>query len=149
MYNFWQFLHVIAAITWVGGAGMTFFLSLRLSAARDNPIAGPASGLMEKTSVPLFMVASLATLATGLVLAFGWIGFDPLWIKIGLGGLLLSIIVGITYFKPLGEKMEAAIAEGGPDDARVQSMVRQAQVVSAAELVVLAIVVWAMVAKPV
>jgi len=148
VYNFWQFLHVASAIAWVGGAAMTLFLSLRFSAARDNPIAGPASGLMEKSSVPLFMVASLATLVTGLVLAFGWIGFDPLWIKIGLGGIVLSIVIGMGYFKPLGEKMEAAISERGPNDAGVQAMVRQAQMVSFAELVVMLIVVWAMVAKP-
>ncbi len=148
MYDFWQFLHVTSAIVWVGGAVMTFFLSTRFTAARDNPLAGPATGLMEKTAVPLFVVASLATLVTGLVMAFGWIGFGPLWIKIGLVGIILSLVVGFAYFKPHGEKVEAAIAERGPDDAGVQAMVRQAQTVSAAELVVLAIVVWAMVVKP-
>lgn len=148
MYNFWQFLHVTSAIVWAGGAVMTFFLSMRLNAARDNPMAGPASALMEKTAVPLFIVVSLSTLATGLVLAFGWVGFEPLWIQIGLGGITLSLVAGFGYFKPHGEKLEAAIAERGPADARVQAMIRQLQIVAAAELVVLAIVVWAMVVKP-
>ena len=148
MYNFWQFLHVSSAIVWVGGAVMTLFFSMRFSAASDNPIAGPASGLVEKTAVPLFIAASLTTLVTGLVMAFAWTGFEPLWIKIGLGGIVLSLVVGFAYFNPHGEKIEAAIAERGPNDAAVQTMVRQAQMVSVAELVVLGVVIWAMVVKP-
>ncbi|MDQ4095929.1 MAG: DUF2269 family protein [Actinomycetota bacterium] len=148
MYDFWQFLHVLSAITWVGAATLALFLSLRLSAQRDNPVAAPASGLLEKTAVPLFMAASLGTLITGLILAFGWIGFDPLWIKIGLAGVLVSIVVGFGYFKPHGEKLGAAMEANGPGDPKVQVMVRQAQIVSLVELVIFAVVVWAMVTKP-
>ncbi len=148
MYDFFQFLHVLSAVTWVGAAVLALFLSLRLGAQRDNPIAGPAAGLMEKTAVPVFIVASLGTLVTGLILAFGWIGFGPLWIKIGLGGVILSIVVGFGYFKPHGEKVGAAMQERGPNDPSVLAMIRQANLVSMAELVVFAVVIWAMVAKP-
>lgn len=149
MYNFWQYLHVLFATTWVGAAVLDVFLSLRLSALRDNPVAGAASGLMEKSSVPLFIVSSFGTLIPGLVLAFGWVTFDPLWIKIGLGGVVLSIVVGVAYFAPLGKKVEAAIEANGPKDPAVMAMVRQAQIVSVAELFLFAVIVWAMVAKPV
>ena len=149
MYDFWQFLHVLFAIIWVGAAALGIFLSLRLGAMHENPVAGPASGLMEKTSVPLFMVASLGTLITGLIMAFGWVTFEPLWIKIGLGGVLLSIIVGMGYFAPHGKKLEAAIEANGPTDPSVRAMVRQAQIVSMAEMVLFAVIVWAMVVKPV
>lgn len=76
---------------------------------------------MEKTSVPLFIVASFGTLITGLVLAFGWVTFDPLWIKIGLGGVIVSIIVGMAYFAPHGKKLEAAVEANGPDRPVCQS----------------------------
>lgn len=29
-------------------------------------------------------------------MAFGWITFEPMWIKIGLGGVIISIVVGST-----------------------------------------------------
>jgi uncharacterized membrane protein len=148
VYNFWQFLHVLSAVAWVGAALLSLFLSLRLGALNDNSIAGPASGLMEKTSVPFFIVSSLGTLITGLILAFGWVGFGPLWIQIGLGGVIISVIVGIVYFRPHGEKLEAAMEATGPDDPHVRSMIRQAEMVSVAELVVLVFVIWAMVVKP-
>ena len=148
MYNLWQFVHVLAAVVWVGAAVLSVFLSVRLGALKDNPVAGPASGLVEKTSVPVFIVSSLGTLISGLVLAFGWVGFEPLWIKIGLGGVIISIIVGIAYFRPHGEKLEAAMEASGPDNPQVRSMIQQAQLVSIAELVVLAFVIWAMVVKP-
>jgi hypothetical protein len=148
MYNFWQFLHVLFAIIWVGSAVLSVFLSLRLGVMHDNPVAGPASGLVEKSSVPVFIVSSFGTLITGLILAFGWVTFGPLWIKIGLGGVILSIVVGIAYFAPHGKKLEAAIEAGGPNDPSVRMMVRQAQIVSIAELVLFAVIVWTMVAKP-
>ena len=148
MYNFWQFLHVTSAIVWVGSAALALFLSFSLAAAKTNPIAAPATRLMETKSVPLFMAASLLTLATGLVLAFGWVGFEPLWIKIGLGGIVVSLVMGFGYFRPTIPKLEKATQELGPDDPGVQAMVRQVNLVSLIELLVFLIVVWAMVSKP-
>ena len=148
MYNFWQFLHVTSATVWVGGSILALFLSFRLAAARDNPVAGPATGLMAKTSVPLFAISSLLTLITGLVLAFGWVTFEPLWIKIGLAGVIVSIVMGFGYHRPHGAKLEAAMQERGPNDASVQALVRQGNMVAVVELAFLIVVVWAMVAKP-
>lgn len=148
MYNLWQFLHVTSAIVWVGAAVLSLFLAFRLGAMRDNTVAAPASRLMEATAVPLFIVASLATLATGLVMAFGWVGFEPLWIKIGLGGIFVSIVMGFAYFKPQIAKIDAAIEERGATDPGVQAMVRRTNIAGVIELVIFLVVVWAMVTKP-
>jgi putative copper export protein len=83
LYDFWQFLHVSLATAWVGGRIIVLFLALKLGAQKVNPIAGPATGLMAKTAVPVFTVAALGTLVTGLIMAFGWTGFVPLWIRTG------------------------------------------------------------------
>ena len=148
MYNFWQFLHVSLATIWVGGSIMFLFLAMRFGTLRENPIAGPATGLIAKTAVPLFVVASLGTLVTGLIMAFGWVGFGPLWIKIGLAGVIVSLVMGFGYHRPHGAKLEAAMQERGPADPSVQAMVRQTNMVSIAELAFLMVVIWAMVAKP-
>ncbi|MDQ3986901.1 MAG: DUF2269 family protein [Actinomycetota bacterium] len=148
MYNFWQFLHVTAAVTWVGAGILSLVLSLRLTVATDNPIAAPANGLVQKTAVPLFMAASLSTLITGLILAFGWIGFGPLWIKIGLGGIVFSLVMGWGYHRPHGAKIESAIQERGPSDPSVLALIRQGNVVSIVEIAILIFVIWAMVTKP-
>ena len=126
---------------------MALFLSFRLEAVGD-PAASRASRLMESKSVPLFMIASLATLVTGLTMAFGWVGFSPLWIKIGLGGIFISLVLGFGYFKPHIEKLDVLTAQRGPEDAGVRALVRQANAVAAAELLILLVVVWAMVTKP-
>ncbi len=148
MYDFWQFLHVTLATLWVGGSIFFLFLTLRFGTFRDNPIAGPATGLVAKTSVPLFVVASLGTFVTGLIMAFGWVGFGPLWIKIGLAGVIMSMGLGFGYHKPHAAKMEAAMKATGPDDPAVQAMVRQSSMVSVIELAFLVMVIWAMVTKP-
>lgn len=148
MYNFWQFLHVVSAVVWVGAAALVVFLSLRLEAVHDDPLATAAGRLTESQSVPLFMVASMATFVTGLIMAFGWVGFGPLWIKIGLVGVLVSLVLGFGYFKPHIEKLEAAVKERGPNDPEVRRKVRESNYVAIGELVVFLIVVWAMVVKP-
>ena len=148
MYDFWQFLHVTSAVVRVGAAALALFLSLRLSAAHENPIAVSASRLMETTGVPLFMAASVATLVTGLILAFGWVGFGPLWIKIGLAGIIVSLVMGFGYFKPQIAKLDAAMQERGPGDAGVQALVRQTNIVAVIEFLVFLVVIWAMVTKP-
>lgn len=147
MYDLWQYLHVMSAIVWVGAASLALFLSFRLEKLGD-PGATSAGRLMESNSVPLFMVASLATLVTGLVMAFGWVGFGPLWIKIGLAGIFISIVLGFGYFKPHIEKLEGMLKERGPEDGEVRALIRQTNIVASLELVVMLIVVWAMVAKP-
>jgi hypothetical protein len=147
VYDFWQFLHVTSAIVWVGAATLALFLSFRLEAVGD-PVASRAGRLMESKAVPLYMVASLATLVTGLVMAFGWVGFSPLWIKIGLGGIFISLVLGFGYFKPQIAKLDALVEERGPEDAGVRTMVRHVNVVAAVELLIFLVVVWAMVTKP-
>lgn len=148
MYNVWQFLHVVSAIIWVGAAALAVFLSFRLEALKDDPLAGAAGRLMESNSVPLFMFASMSTFITGLILAFGWVGFEPLWIKLGLIGVVLSLVLGFGYFKPQIEKLDLALKERGPDHPEVRRKERQTNYVALGELVVFLIVVWAMVVKP-
>jgi hypothetical protein len=55
----------------------------------------------------------------------------------------------MAYFAPHGKKLEAAVEANGPDDPSVKAMVRQAQIVSMGELVLFAVIIWAMVVKPV
>jgi uncharacterized membrane protein len=148
LYDFWQFLHVVSAIVWVGAAALAVFLSFRLEALSDEPLAGAASRLMESNSVPLFMVASMATFLTGLIMAFGWVGFEPLWIKIGLVGVIISLALGLGYFKPQIQKLDAAVKERGPNDPNVRRKVRETNYVALGELVLFMVVVWAMVVKP-
>ena len=147
MYNFWQFLHVTSAIVWVGAASLALFLSFRLTSISD-PVASKAASLLESKSVPLFMVVSLSTLVTGLIMAFGWVGFGPLWIKIGLGGIVISLVLGFGYFKPHIEKLNVLLEERGPEDPAIRALVRQSNMVAAVELAIFLLVVWAMVTKP-
>lgn len=148
MYNFWQYLHVVSAVVWVGAAALALFLSLSLGRSKGDPLAAAAVRLLESKSVPLFMGASIGTLVTGLIMAFGWVGFQPLWIKIGLAGVFASIVIGMGYFKPHIEKLQAAVTERGPDDPTVLAMVRQANIVASVEMVIFLAVIWAMVVKP-
>lgn len=148
MYDLWQFLHVVSAIVWVGGAAFAVFLSFRLEALHDDPLAGAASRLMESKSVPLFMLASMSTFVTGLVMAFGWVGFEPLWIKIGLVGVVASLALGFGYFKPKIESLAEMLDNRGPGDPEVRRLVRQTNFVALGELAVFLVVIWAMVTKP-
>lgn len=147
MYDFWQFLHVTSAIVWVGSATLSLFLLLRLGKLGD-PSIDSYLRLADEKSVPLFASTSMLTLVTGLVMAFGWVGFGPLWIKIGLAGIFVSMVMGFGYFLPTINKIKATVAERGAEDPSVVAMSRQITIVSGVELAIFLVVVWAMVTKP-
>ena len=72
----------------------------------------------------------------------------PLRIEIGLGGILISLVLGFGYFKPLIEKVNVLVEERGPEDPGVRALTRQSNMVATVELAVFLVVVWAMVTKP-
>jgi hypothetical protein len=47
----------------------------------------------------LFMPASLATLVSGLAMAWFWVGFSDLWVVIGLAGAAATFLTGVLLIK--------------------------------------------------
>ena len=148
-YDALLFLHIAAAIVWIGAAATVQLLIFRAERASD-PVAMKTTGEgAEWLAQRVFIPASLSVLVLGLLLVFdGPWQFDQLWILLGLAGYAASFLLGILFFKPEGERINAAIEARGPNDADVVRRVARINAVSRLELAVLFLVVADMTIKP-
>ena len=112
-YSIVKFLHVAAAIVWLGG-GFTLMLQ-GLRADRAGDIAGTVQAMRATADLGnrLFLPASMLTLLFGLILCWFWVGFTDLWIILGLCGFAASALIGSLIFKPTADRMAAIIARDG------------------------------------
>lgn len=146
VFEIYKFLHVSAAIVWVGGGIFGAILTRRALSAPPEHTLGIARD-MDHVSKRLFVPAALATLLFGILMVVDAepYGFGQAWIIIGLGGVALSIAVGAGFLGPQSEKLVEELEAGDPSAiSRLETVDKVALV----DLAVLLIVVWAMVAKP-
>ncbi len=148
-YELLLFLHVAAAIIWLGAAFTLDLLVYRGERSRDRGAQLAIYMHMEWLATRLFIPSSFAVLVFGIVLVADspW-SFSQLWIVFGLIGYLVSFGMGIGYFKPEGERIGAIVEAKGPDAPELNARIRRMNAFGRFELLVLFLVVGAMVAKP-
>ena len=148
-YDFLQFLHVTAAIIWVGAVFTIFMLTLKAERSDDPMEAGRLAEIGKWLTPRLFIPVSVSVLVLGLLLV--WDGpwtFDMLWIDIGLAGYAVSFLTGILFLDPEGKRIDAAVREEGPASPRAARYIRRITIVSRIEMAILFAVVADMVIKP-
>ena len=146
-YEVLLFLHIAAAIVWLGSGFLLQILTSRAESVGDagltRGIAANAAWLAQRVFIP----ASLVVLVLGILLTIeGPWSFGDLWIVFGLAGYAVSFLVGVLFLAPQGERIHAAMAGG--DESRAAFLIRRINAVSRLELVVLYLVVGAMALKP-
>jgi uncharacterized membrane protein len=149
MYNTLQFLHVVAAIVWLG-SGVGFFVLLTLiSSSGDRGALLSVGQHMDTLGNRLFGPAAMATLLFGIltVLAGQGISFADLWITIGFAGVAVSLAL-VAVRAPTAKRIGPAVQEHGPASAEVDALLAKARTINIIDIVLLLIVVWAMVVKP-
>jgi uncharacterized membrane protein len=149
MYDVLQFLHVAAAIVWLGsGVGLVALTGV-MAKAGDRATLMTTSRYIEPLGPRLFGASAMGTLIFGIlaVLTGEGISFGDTWIVIGLVGVALSlVIVGLN--NGVNKRLTAAVEQHGPDHPEVEGAIRQGRLYNYVDLVILFIVVWAMVVKP-
>jgi uncharacterized membrane protein len=147
-YSLIVFLHVLAAIIWVGGGVMLQVLELRARRAGPESVVslGEAASW---TSGRVFMPASFAALGTGIwaVLEGPW-SFAEVWISIGFAGFIASAVLGMAILGPTSKAMLTLAADRGPGDPAVMRKARRLSKVGWIDLLILIAVVFVMVTKP-
>ena len=149
MYELLLFLHILMAITWVGGALATQFFALRMVDGTSPETQASFAKSSEWVGKRIFMPASLILLLTGIGLTVeGDWGFSSAWILIGLGAYLFSFVSGAFFLGPETGRLGKAMEEKGPADPEVQQRIKRLFTFSRIELVVLIVVVFDMAVKP-
>lgn len=147
-YELLKFLHVMAAIAWIGAGIHQLVVTNRLLRG-DRSVALGYARLIEAAGQRYFAPLAVLTLVFGvwMVLLTDAIGFGETWITIGFGGIALSVVTGAVLIgrtsAQLVEDLEADVDEGSL--GMVQDRLRA---ISAVDVAILTVVVWAMIAKP-
>ena len=146
-YEILLFLHVTAAIVWLGSGLFLQALVFRAEATANRSLTQGIAANSEWLARRIFIPASLAVLVLGILLTIeGPWSFGDLWIVLGLIGYAVSFLVGIGFIEPEGKRIHAAMESG--QAARGEFHIRRINVVSRMELAVLYVVVAAMALKP-
>jgi uncharacterized membrane protein len=148
LYELLLFLHILAAIVWIGSGTLLNVLAYRARSANDNEalgrIASEAAGLSNK----LFLPASLATLVFGvLVVIEGDLSFGDLWVVLGLVGIAATIVTGAAIIGPRSGEISGMLERDGVTP-EAGTKITQLLTLGRIDLVVLYLVVADMVLKP-
>ncbi|HUQ22404.1 MAG TPA: DUF2269 family protein [Gaiellaceae bacterium] len=148
-YEVLLFLHVLAAIVWIGAGIALQFLGVWGEQTQNGPFMQALGDSSDWLATRLFIPSSLAVLVLGILLTIeGPWTFDTLWLDLGFAGFAVSFLTGILFLKPEGERIGRAIAAHGPASNEARRHIQRINVVQRVELVVLVLVVAAMTIKP-
>jgi uncharacterized membrane protein len=148
-YEILLFLHILAAIVWIGGAVALQFLGVRAEQTRNGALTQALGESADWLAKRLFIPASLATLLFGILLTIeGPWTFDILWVDLGLIGFAASFVTGLLFLKPEGARSGDVIAAYGPESSQARQHIGRIGVVERVQLVILLLVTAAMSIKP-
>lgn len=145
--EFYKFVHVLAAIVWVGGATLAQLFAVRMAKADPAHRLGFARD-MRFVSQWIFLPSALVAFVFGSLMVERSAAFDyeQAWIAIGLLGLFTAFVAAAAFLVPQIRKAIALMEAGrGPAAGAV---IRRVSIVGRLVVVVLFVVVWAMVTKP-
>jgi uncharacterized membrane protein len=150
-YTGFKFVHVLAAVVWVGGACVVQVYALLALRTNDPARVAAFAGDTEFVGTRVFIPASLILLVSGIFTVHesggGW-SYSQGWVQFGLAIIVLSIIVGAGYLGPESGRIARATEAHGVASAEVQARIRRIFLVSRIELVLLLCVIFDMVVKP-
>ena len=148
-YEILKFLHVLAAIIWLGGGFMILTLVVRAERADDGLLLKKIAENTKWLAQRIFIPSSLAVLVLGILATIeGPWGFGDLWIVLGLIGYAASFLTGILFLEPEGKRIDAAMTEYGPGSPQAAHHIRRINVVQRMEMVILFLAVAVMAVKP-
>lgn len=143
------FIHIAAAVLWVGGGTVIGIMGGRAIAANDRDhvrvVVQQAAFIGQKIFLPL----SVIVLIMGILLVADGPWEMDLWVVLGLIGFFATAVTGATILGPRSEKIAGMIdASGGQfnDDAYTES--RKLLTLARIDSVVLFLVIALMALKP-
>ena len=149
LYNGLKFIHILAAVAWVGSGLFVQYRGTRLRrTGTPEQTANLARDVAEST--PWFVGTSLTVLVAGIVLVLYAPGLDftDTWILLGLVGYAATFVTGMFLIRPTAEKLAAVAASEGPTSPTTQALIARIFAISRVDQVVLLLVILDMVFKP-
>jgi uncharacterized membrane protein len=142
--------HILAAITWVGGAITMQMVAVRLTGAESGEVVASFARTIEWIGPRLYMPASLVVLGLGIAMVAvneAWT-IGQLWIILALVGIAISGIGGAVFFGPQAKRIGEAFRAEGPESGTARALIRKVNVVARFDTALLILIVVDMVLKP-
>ena len=149
LYELLLFVHVGAAILWVGGAAMHLALISLARRLRDRSQQLVLLRYDDMLGLRLYIPAALVVLAAGvaLVLEGNW-DWGQAWIVLGLVIFGLAFVFGVAFFLPQGKRLQAAVAEHGAEASETGAVMNRIFGAAWVDLALLFAAVFVMTTKP-
>ncbi len=145
-YTIFKFLHVVAAMAWVGGGVTLFAMVIFAERAKDDAEMMRLLGTVGMMGNRWFLPASLLTLVFGIIATTLGGLWTELWVVLGLVGLAASFLTG--HFVLRVKAMEAGKFMGEGNLAHAADIGRKLIKVAKFDYVMLFTVVADMVLRP-
>jgi uncharacterized membrane protein len=150
VYDTLKFVHILAAIVWVGGGLFLQFNATRLRRAGDPVKLAAFAKDIEFWGARLFSVASLLVLLFGIAMVVysPGLAFSDTWIELALLGFAITFLTGLLVLGPTAGRLGRMIDARASDDPEVQAGIRRIFTISRVDQLVILLVVADMVFKP-
>jgi uncharacterized membrane protein len=122
MYDWLLFLHVIAAMVWVGGGVVVAALATRVLRDPAPEAVGRFVGTLRVIGPLVLAPATVAVVGLGVWMVLdstAW-SFSQLWVQLALGLFAAAFLVGAAYQSRAAIKADRAATAGDHDEARRQ-----------------------------
>jgi uncharacterized membrane protein len=148
-YTILKFVHVLAAVVWVGGGVAANIQGTRIRHSGDGPRLAGFARDTEWLGTHVYLPASITVLVFGVLTALrGHYSFTSTWLVIGIVGIVATSLTGSLYFGPTLKQISALTEQRGVDDAEVKEPLSRLVTVARVDLAVLVVVIADMVFKP-
>ncbi|HSM01509.1 MAG TPA: DUF2269 family protein [Acidimicrobiia bacterium] len=147
MFETYKFIHVLAAIVWVGGSIMAQFFAARLSSAEPPHRLGFARDLRFASTRVLVPSGIIVFFAGSLMIEEG-VGFEyaDTFVAIGLLAVFVSLGIAIGFLIPATKRAINLMTSGQGPAAGV--LIKKVTWTARFVILVMLVAVWAMVVKP-
>ena len=114
-YSLFKFLHVVAAVCWVGGGVILMYLGILGGRARDVEAQMTVIKQTASLATTWFIPASLGTVVLGIITASLGAMWGQAWVILGLLGFAATFITGFFVIRPAADTIAKLESEGKRD----------------------------------
>jgi uncharacterized membrane protein len=148
-YELLKFVHVGAAIVWVGGAAITQFFALRTIWSGDPLRLVAFTRDAEWVGNRVMLPSALVVIALGFLLVWdGPYELGMTWIWLALVLFALSFLLGLFVLAPEAKRIGNQIEAEGPESPAVQQRIKRILNIGRIDVILLFAIVFLMVVKP-
>jgi uncharacterized membrane protein len=148
-YFLFKALHVLAAVTWVGGGLAMTLLAIRTERSGDVNRLLDLGEHADWIGSKVFVPATLFVLATGIAMTInGDLDWAQFWIIFGLIAWATSAAIGIGFITPKVKRLTAIATERGLADPEAASLLRRITLAARIDVAFLLLIVIDMTVKP-